>query len=488
MKTSVEQLEGNVVKLTVALDAAEVDESIDKMYKEYAGRIQVPGFRPGKAPKPVVDSYVGQDIIYSEATEALVQDTYPKAVDIEGLRPIEQPKVEELKPVNPGEEFEWSAEVIVRPELPLTSYDDISVTVGSPKATDEDVQGQLEQLRGRYASIAPVEDRGVGAQDFVLMSFVGYVDGEEYEGNKVDKYLYQMGMGSMPIEFDEQIIGTMPGETAHVEFTIPESSSVAEFVGKTATFDVEVHEIKAQNLPEIDDAFAGQLGFDTLDELKDTLRERIDHDKAISHVQAKETAVRRALAERLEGDVPEAMVNSRAESMMRDFVNGLEARGMTIEQYLEYAGVSDEVVANDMKGQAEQSVREDLALESLFRALNLEITDDDVDEELAVMATATKQDKDEARKQWEEMGLMPVIREQIQHKKAVNWLLDNAVIEIAEPDVAQTEESEGTKTKAAKKGRAKSASKKKASAEESLDAEPAAEEPEAGSDSEGSEE
>ena len=317
----------------------------------------------------------------------------------------------------------------------------------------------------------------MGENDYALLSFVGYVDGEEYEGNRVDKYLYEMSMGSMPIEFDEQLTGTMAGGEAHIEFVIPPSSSVPDFVGKTATFDVTVHEIKAQNLPEVDDDFAMQVGgFESLDELKDTLRERVAREKAVAHEQAKEMAVRRALAERLEGDIPEVMVGTRAESMMRDFVNGLESRGMTMEQYLEFSGVSDEVIANDITGQAQQSVREDLALEALFRALDLGIDDQDVDDELELVASATKKDKDEARTQWEEMGLMPVIREQIMHRKAVNWLLENATIEIAEPDAAETAAAEGTKTEAAKKSRSKGRAKAKvAKGEPEPGAEPAAE-------------
>lgn len=488
MKTSVEKLEGNVVKLTVALEAADVDEAIDNMYKEYSSRLKVPGFRPGKAPKPVVDSYVGQEVVYSEATEALVSDSYPKAVDAEGIRPIEQPKVADLEPVKPGEAFEWSAEVQVRPELTLSAYDDIAVKVPSEDVTDADVDAQIEQLRARYASLGPVEDRGVAANDFALISFVGYVDGEEYEGNRVDKYLYQMNMGSMPVEFDEQLMGTSVGGEAHIEFIIPESSSVEEFVGKTASFDVTVHEIKAQNLPEVDDEFALQVGgFESLDELKDTLRERLAREKAIQHVQAKERGARRALAERLEGEIPEVMVGTRAEGMMRDFVTGLENRGMTMEQYLQLSGVSDEVIAADITNQAEESVREDLALEALFRTLDLGVSDQDIDEELELMASATNQDKAEARKQWEEMGLMPVIIEQVQHKKAVNWLLDNATFEIAEPQAAATEDAAGTKTETAKKGR-KAASKKKAAEEPAAEAEASADVEAEGAEPEESEE
>ncbi len=472
MKTSVEKLEGNVVKLTVGVDASQVDEAIDKVYKELAGRLKVPGFRPGKAPRQVVDNYVGKDAVLGEATEVLVQDTYPKAVEDEDLRPIESPNVGDLDPVTPGEDYEWSAEVQVRPELTISSYEGISVTVPGDEVTDADIDAQIEQLRGRYASLGPVEDRGVEGTDFALISFVGFVDGEEYEGNRVDKYLYQMGMGSMPVEFDEQLTGTMSGGETHIEFTIPESSSVAEFIGKTASFDVTVHEIKTQVMPEVDDEFALQVGgFESLDELKDTLRERLAREKAVSHVQAKERGVRRALAERLEGDIPEVMVGTRAESMMRDFVQGIEARGITLEQYMQLSGQSDEQIAADVTGQAEQSVREDLALEALFRTLDLSVTDEDIDEELELMATATQQDKDEARKQWEDMGLMPVIREQVQQKKAVNWLLDNAAFEIVDAEAATAGDAEGTETKDTKKGRAKAGSKKKTAADEPASAE-----------------
>jgi trigger factor len=322
--------------------------------------------------------------------------------------------------------------------------------------------------RERFASLEPVEDRGVEVDDFVLLSFTGTVDGEAYEGNEVDKYLYEMSRGLMPPEFDTGIIGAKPGDERDIEFVIPETSSNVDFVGKTAGFHVVVHEIKAKKLPEIDDEFAGNVGgFDSVDDMVADLKTRIDLQKATDYDRAKERSLRELVASRLEGDVPEAMTESRQGTMMRDFLAMLESREIPVDEYLASSGVDMDTLEADIRTQAEQSVREDLALEALFRALGMEVSTEDLEAELHDIAESTGASLEDARKRWEELGLMSVVTEQIMHRKAVQWLLDNATVTVEEP-AAQDAAGEGSK-KAAKKSTAKKAKKAAKTDEDNAD-------------------
>jgi len=441
LNTSVERLEGTNVKITVTVTADEVDAAIAASYSKLGAKVRVPGFRKGKAPRAVVDNYVGRDYVLAEATEDLVNNSYPRAIDGEKLRTVDAPEMDEIDTVKEGEEYTYAATVELRPELTLTSTDDFSVTVPAKEASDAEVEMQVTMLQDRFATLEPVSDRALAADDFALISFVGYVDGEPYEGNEVDKYLYEMGQGLMPEEFDAGIVGIEVGGATRVEFAIPDTSSNPEFVGKTAQFDVTVHEIKAKVLPALDDEFAGNMGFDTLEEMHADMRSRINVRKLVTHDREKERALKAELATRLEGDIPEAMVRQRTGNMLRDFQAMLEQRDMTMESYLQATGVTPETIEADIAGQAAQSVKEDLALEALFRAKGMEVTDADIDEELNTIAEGTETTPEEARKSWEEMGLLPVVTEQIMHRKAVEWLMDNATItETDDVDAAASDE------------------------------------------------
>jgi len=476
LTTSVERLEGNNVKLTVTVPAAQVDDAIKGAYKRLGAKYRFPGFRPGHAPKAILDQQLGREYILADATEEIINVTYSQAVDLESLRPIESPEMEEVDNVEAGADYTYTAQVMVRPELTISSADPVAVVVPSSTASDELVDAQIESMRDRFATLEPVEDRGVEAEDFVLVSFVGTVDGEGYEGNEVDKYLYEMSRGLMPAEFDAGLIGMKPGEESHIEFQIPDTTSNPEFAGKTAGFDVTVHEVKAKALPEVDDEFASNVGgFDTAEEMRADLKSRLDTQAALQSSQAKERAVRDALAERLEGKVPEAMIHQRANTMMRDFQSMLEQRELTIEGYVAATGVTPEQIQADITTQAGQSVREELALEALFRARGMELTDADMDEEYALMGEAGDGDVDEIRARWAELGLTAVVEEQVTHRKAVNYLLETA--DVTEVDQAEFEAAEAAKSAAAA-----------VAAAEAADTDEAAGTPEAAENTESSEE
>lgn len=437
MNTTVEQTNDHTVRLTVTVPAADVDKAIAGAYRALAKKVKVPGFRPGKAPKSVIDTHLGREAVLADAQERVLDESYPKAVEAEGLKPIASPEVDELEELIEGADYTYTVDVEVKPELSLTSTEGISVTVPPAGSSDREVEAQLEHVRERFASLEPVEDRGLEDGDFALLSFTGTVDGEEYEGNVVEKYLYEVGKGLMPTDFDRGLLGIETEGETRIEFEIPEGSSNEDFVGKMAEFEVTVHEIKQKVLPDLDDEFAGNAGgFETLEEMRADIKAKLDEAKATGRARMLERAVRVALTERLEGEVPEAMLNSRRQSMLGDFIGGLEARGMSLEQYVEATGFDGERVLKDVELQAAVMVREELALEALFRALGMEVTEDDITEEITRFAEAAETDVDELRARWDESRAIEVLTEGIMHRKAVEWLMDPENVEIIEEEPA----------------------------------------------------
>ncbi len=428
MQTSIERLDGGLVRLTVTVPAETVDRHISDAYARVGAKLRIPGFRPGKAPRPIIDTHVGRETVLAEAHEEIMSESYAQAISANNLRTYGQPDVGEADLPEPGADYTYTAEVHLRPELTLTSTTDFAVTVPSSAASDREVDAQIEHTRERFATLEPVE-RPVEAGDFVTLSFVGTVDGEEYEGNKVDSYIYEMGRGLMPEEFDAALIGVAPGGSTVAEFAIPDTSSNEEFVGKTARFEIEVHEIKAKMLPELDDEFAASVGgFDTLDEYRADVRAQIESARATGRPHKVEVEALNALAERLVGDVPDEVVDSRAASMTREFFENLEERGIGLQQYVEATGVGPEQIQADLKIQALARVREELALEALFRAQGFAVTDADEEEALLQIAGGEASHTESLRENLANNGALPILREQIMHRRAMEWLVENVTV------------------------------------------------------------
>lgn len=433
MQTSVEHIEGNRARITVTVPASDVDAAIATAYAEIAKKLRIPGFRPGKAPKQVIDTHVGREAVLAEAQDEVVSESYGLAVSQEDIRTVGQPDVGELDLIEPGKDYTYTAEVQLRPELTLSAADDFTVTVPPRTTSEREVDAQIENTRERFATLESV-DQAAGESDFALISFTGTVDGESYEGNVVDKYLYELGRGMMPKEFDEALVGKKPGESVVAEFEIPDTSSNEEFVGKQARFEIDVHEVKTKVLPELDDEFATTAGgFDTLEEYRNDVRGKLDAAKEAGYMGQVENAALRLLTERLEGEAPQEMVDTRATSMTRDFLGSLEERGITLQSYVEITGVHPQQIQEDMKKQAAERVREELALEALFRAKGLEVSESDVADAIREIAGGDEMAGETLRAELTENGALPIVREQITHRKALKWLIDSVTVVEEEP-------------------------------------------------------
>jgi trigger factor len=479
LQTSIERLDENKARLTVTVPAAEVDRAIAEAYARIGAKLKIPGFRPGKAPRPVIDTHVGREAVLAEAQEDIVNSSFGRALSREDLRTVGQPEVSELAPLEAGADFTYTADITLRPELTLSSAEPVAITVPPQRASEREIDAQIAYVRERFATLE-VSDEAVGENDFVLLSFVGLVDGEPYEGNTVDRYLYEVGRGLMPPEFDRALIGAKAGDTVTATFTIPETSAVEEFVGREATFTIEVHEVKRKVLPELDDEFAGNVGgFDTFEEYREDIRQKLDAAKASAHPRQVENAALAALVERLEGAVPEELVASRARSMTRDFFDNLAEREISLAQYVEATGVGPEQIQADIERQAAVRVREELALEALFRALGMEVTEAQVDAAVLELAGGNEEDAARLRADLEENGVLPLVREQIMHRMAADWLIEHAIVTEAEPSDGTDESTAGAASATTKRPRAKRAAKKEKTDEGgdgASDAQPAREE------------
>jgi trigger factor len=432
LQTSVERLEGDRVRLTVTVPAADVDAEIANAYARIGAKLRIPGFRPGKAPRPVVDTHVGKETVLTEAQEEIVSNAYGRAVSENDIRNISQPDVGELDVIVPGEDFTFTAELQLRPELTLSGLDDLKVSVPAQKASDREIDAQIEYTRERFATLETVE-AAAGENDFALISFTGTVDGEPYEGNVVDKYLYELGRDLMPAEFDAAIVGASAGTEAVAEFVVPDTSSNDEYVGKTARFEITVHEVKSKVLPELNDEFATSVGgFDTLEEYRADVREKLDSSKESGHARAVENAALALLVARLEGEVPEELVQGRSRSMFRDFAESIEQRGVELGQYLEMTGTTPDRLEADITTEARTRLAEEFALEALFRTQGLTVSDRDVDEAVREMVKGDDAEAERMKSTLTTNGALPIVREQIMHRKALKWLMD--AVEVTEEE------------------------------------------------------
>lgn len=458
MKSSVERLEGNRVRLTVESTPDEVRDAITEAYARVSRSMKLPGFRPGKAPRPLIDTHVGREKVLAEALEELVERSYPRALDELDLRPMERPDTGELDELVEGEGHTYTAEFDTRPEMKLTGIDNLTATVPPSKTTDAEIDAQIDYIRERFATLEVVEDRGVADGDFALISFVGTVDGQPAEDLTVDKYLYEVGKGIMPTQFDDGLKGATVGSSVHIEFDVPETAANTDYVGKPAAFDVEVHEIKAKTLAVADDEFAGNVGgFETIAELREDIRTKLDENKAAAHGRLIERGARDSLSARLVGDVPPALVDSRAESMGEEFFESLQEQGMTMEAYTEAVGISVEQIQGDIYREASLRVADELALEALFRTAGLSYSDEELDAEIAKLAAGEKMPVDKMRERLVETGVIALLRERLMHKAATRWLMDNVEVIEAEPGSDDEKPADKPKKKAAAKKPAKKA-------------------------------
>ncbi len=423
LKECTKKEQANSYEVIVEVDGETFEKAVEAVYKKQVKRINIQGFRKGKAPRRIIEKMYGSEVFYEDA----MQDCYPEALyDASKEANIKIVKVESLEALEAGKEgFTFKAEVIVEPEIEIDNYKGIEVEKLSTEVTDELVDEEIEKVRDRNSRIVTVDDRPAQDGDTVVIDFDGYVDGEQFDGGMAENYNLVLGSNSFIPGFEEQIVGHSTDEEFSIFVTFPESYQVEELAGEEAEFKIKLHEIKTKELPEVDDEFVKDVSEkETLDEYKEELKETIAErlkDDAEKDVNDK---IADSLIGLVEGDIPEAMFDNQTNEMIRDFDMRLRSQGMDMKTYMEYMGMTNDSLKEAYREGAEKRVKLRLALEAIARKEGLEATEDDINAEYEKLSEAYKTDLEKVKSSIPAENLA----EDIKVQKALDLVKENAVI------------------------------------------------------------
>lgn len=457
MKTKVEVLESGATKLTVTIEAAEIDARIKKTYKDFGAKYRFPGFRPGHVPRPVIDSNLGKDAVRSTVTDELLNESFPLAVDENDLNMISQPKFGDVEGlVEEGKDFTFSAEFEVKPELELSDYSPVHIEVPFKKASEAEIDEQIEALGNYYYDYknAPANTK-VKQENSVEITLVVKDDkGEVMESLGAEDRLYELGQGLFPAAFDEALLGMKKGETKSITLNVAENpcmmTSILKDKTEEVTFEVEIKAVKKKIAPEVTDAWVKEtLGFADVAELRVRMGESIEQQKGDIIPRIMENNALFALQERLIGEVPAVMAEEAERDLLQNFFTQLQNQGATLDAYLKAQDITADKFKEDVKLQAVDTVKQNLALDAWARHAGIEVSDEEIVEEFK---NSGAQDPDALYEEWKAQGRLHIVREGIMRGKALEALLAEADVEEVETPAAEE--------KPAKKASAKKASKK----------------------------
>ena len=426
MSLQVEKLEHNMAKLTVEVAAEDVEKALQAAYLKQRKQINIPGFRKGKVPRQMIEKMYGPEVFYDEAANNMIPDAYAKAYDESELDIVSQPKIEVVQ-MEKGKPFIFTAEVATKPEVTLGDYKGLKVDKVSTRVTQKEVDEEIEKERERNARTIEVTDRAVQDKDEGTLDFEGFVDGVAFEGGKGEDYPLTIGSGSFIPGFEEQLIGAEIDKEVEVNVTFPKEYHSEELAGKDATFKCTVHTIKAKELPELDDEFASEVSeCETMDAYRAEVKKNIKERKERTGKEKKENQAVDQAIENAQMDIPEAMIEFQVRQMADDFAGRIQQQGLTVEQYFQFTGMTAEKMMEEMRPQAEKSIKTRLVLEAIVKAENIEVSDERVEEELTKMAEAYQM---EVEKLKEFMGEneKKQIKEDLAVQEAITLLVNESV-------------------------------------------------------------
>ncbi|MCC9088102.1 trigger factor [Bacillus pumilus] len=423
MSVKWEKQEGNEGVLTVEVDAETFNKALDDAFKKVVKQVSIPGFRKGKVPRGLFEQRFGVESLYQDALDILLPVEYPKAIDEAGIEPVDRPEID-VEKIEKGESLIFTAKVTVKPEVKLGDYKGLNVEKDDTTVTDEDVQEELKALQNRQAELVVKEEGAIENGDTVVLDFEGFVDGEAFEGGKAENYSLEIGSGSFIPGFEEQLVGLEAGAEKDVEVTFPEEYHAEDLAGKPAVFKVKIHEIKAKELPALDDEFAKDVDeeVETLAELTEKTKKRLEEAKENeAEGKLREELVAKA-SENAEVDVPQAMVDTELDRMMKEFEQRLQMQGMNLELYFQFSGQDEDALKEQMKEDAAKRVKSNLTLEAIAAAEDLQVSDEEVEEELSKMAEAYNMPVENIK---QAIGSTDAMKEDLKVRKAIDFLVEN---------------------------------------------------------------
>lgn len=426
MNVQVENLEKNMVKLTIEVPSEEFEDACNKAYQKNRGKIAIQGFRKGKAPRAVIEKMYGPGVFYEDAANDIIPDAYAKAVEEENIDVVAQPEID-VTQIEKGKPFIFTATVAVKPEVQLGEYKGVEVEKQEAEVTDEEVEAEIAKVCEQNARIVSVDDRASQMGDIVVIDYEGSIDGELFEGGSAENHELTLGSGTFIDNFEEQLVGKNIGDELDVNVTFPEEYHAEELKGKPATFKVKVNGIKVKEVPEADDDLAQDVSdFDTLEEYKQDLKKTLLEKKEEELKRIKEEAVINKIIENAQMDIPEPMIESQTRQMLQEFSQRIQSQGLSLEQYMQFTGMTPQKMMEDIKPQALQRIQSRLVLEEIVKAENIEADEEDIEKELENMASMYRMELDKLK---EVIG--DAEREQIALdmavQKAVDMVVDAAI-------------------------------------------------------------
>lgn len=427
MAVKTEQVEKNLVKLTFEVSAEKFEEGMQKAYLKNVKKINIPGFRKGKATRAMVEKYYSPSIFYDDAVNYVLPEAYEAALKESGVDAVARPEID-VEDIKAGEPVVFTALVTTKPEVKLGKYKGVKVEKIEYPVTDEDIDRDIEAARARNARIITVEDRAVENGDIAVIDFEGFCDGVAFPGGKGEGYELEIGSGSFIPGFEEQLIGVNAESEAEVNVTFPEEYHAPELAGKPALFKVKVHEIKKKELPELDDDFASEVSeFETFAEYRESVKERLQKTNEQRAKDETENKVIDAVTEKSEIDIPAAMIDEQVDKMINDFAQRLAYQGMALEQYLKYTGSDINSMKESFREQAEKQVRVTLTLEAIAKAEGIEANAEEVDDKIVEMGKQYNMEIDKLKELLRDEDI-DGIKKEIELTKAIELIVNKSSV------------------------------------------------------------
>ena len=424
MSVKVENLEHNMAKLTIEVSAEELEKALNTAYNKQKRQISVPGFRKGKVPRAMIEKMYGAEIFYEDAANELMQQTYPSAIDESGVDIVSRPTVDVVQ-IEKGKPFIYTAEVATRPEVALGKYMGVTVTKIDTSVTEDEVEAELENQRNTNARTVTVTDRPVKEGDTAVIDFEGFVDGVAFDGGKAENHSLEIGSHSFIDTFEDQLVGKNAGDEVEVNVTFPEEYQAADLAGKPAVFKVKINEIKAKELPELNDEFAQDVaGVDTLAEYKEELKKNLTEKKENEAKKTKEDEAIQKIIDKSKMDLPKAMIDTQCETMVNEFAQRIAQSGLSMDQYLQFSGMTVDQLKEQVRPEAETRIKSSLVLEQIAKEENIEVSDEDINAEIEKMAKAYGMEADKLKEYMGDSEKESMKRD-LAITKAVDLIMEN---------------------------------------------------------------
>ena len=397
MSVQVEKLEKNMAKLTIEVSAEEFEKGIQAAYLKEKGKISLPGFRKGKAPRKMIEKMYGVGVFYEEAANNVMPMAYSNAAKESELEIVSNPEIDIVQ-IEAGKPFIFTATVAVKPEVTLGEYKGVEVKKADLTVTDEEIEAELKKEQEKNSRTVNVDDRAVENGDMIKLDFEGFVDGVAFDGGKGENYDLTIGSNSFIPGFEDQLVGAKIGEEVDVNVTFPEEYHAKDLAGKAAVFKCKVNAISVKELPELDDEFAQEVSeFDTLDEYKADVKKNLEEKKAAEAKTAKENEAVDKAVENAQMDIPDPMIDSQVEQMINDYARRLQSQGLSMEQYMQFTGTTLDALKEQVRPQALTQIKSRLVLEKIAEVEDIQISDEKLDEELTKMAESYKMELDKLK-------------------------------------------------------------------------------------------